>query len=51
MLNVAEQRALDKAGFTREGVLRHAQWRAGAFHDVVLFSRLRGDRPHGSFTE
>ena len=41
--NVAEQRALTKAGFTREGVLRHAQWRAGAFHDVVLFSRLRGD--------
>ncbi|RIX30929.1 GNAT family N-acetyltransferase [Amnibacterium setariae] len=43
VLNVAEQRALEKAGFTREGVLRHAQWRAGAFHDVVLFSRLRGD--------
>lgn len=41
--NVAEQRALTKAGFTREGVLRHAQWRAGAFHDVVLYSRLRGD--------
>ena len=41
--NVAEQRALTKAGFTREGVLRHAQWRAGAFHDTVLFSRLRGD--------
>jgi len=43
VLNVAEQRALTKAGFTREGVLRHAQWRAGAFHDVVLFSRLRDD--------
>jgi RimJ/RimL family protein N-acetyltransferase len=25
--NVAEQRALVGAGFTREGVLRHAQWR------------------------
>ena len=43
VLNVAEQRALAKAGFRQEGVLRHAQWRAGAFHDVVLFSRLRGD--------
>jgi RimJ/RimL family protein N-acetyltransferase len=41
--NVAEQRALTKAGFRREGVLRHAQFRAGAWHDVVLFSRLRGD--------
>ena len=41
--NIAEQRALTKAGFTREGVLRHSQWRAGAFHDNVLFSRLRGD--------
>ena len=41
--NIAEQRALVTAGFTREGVLRHAQWRAGAFHDTVLFSRLRGD--------
>jgi RimJ/RimL family protein N-acetyltransferase len=41
--NIAEQRALTKAGFTREGLLRHAQWRAGAFHDTVLFSRLRGD--------
>jgi RimJ/RimL family protein N-acetyltransferase len=41
--NIAEQKALVKAGFTREGVLRHSQWRAGAFHDTVLFSRLRGD--------
>lgn len=41
--NVAEQRALEKAGFSREGVLRHAQYRAGSWHDVVLYSRLRGD--------
>lgn len=41
--NVAEQRALEKAGFTREGVLRHAQWRDGAWRDLMLFSRLRGD--------
>ena len=43
--NAAEQRALDKAGFTREGVLRSAQFRDGTFHDLVLYSRLRGDRP------
>ena len=41
--NVAEQHALDGAGFTREGVLRQAQWRRGAWHDLVLYSRLRGD--------
>jgi RimJ/RimL family protein N-acetyltransferase len=43
--NTAEQRALERAGFTREGVLRSAQFRDGAFHDLVLYSRLRGDRP------
>jgi RimJ/RimL family protein N-acetyltransferase len=41
--NVAEQRALEKAGYTREGVLRHAQFRAGAWRDMVMFSRIRGD--------
>ncbi len=41
--NVAEQRSLEKAGFTREGVNRGAQFRAGAFHDLVLFARLRSD--------
>lgn len=41
--NVAEARALEKAGFTRDGVARGAQFRAGAYHDLVLFSRLRSD--------
>jgi RimJ/RimL family protein N-acetyltransferase len=41
--NVAEQRALVKAGFTREGILRGAQWRAGQWRDLVLYSRLRSD--------
>ena len=41
--NVAEQRALEKAGFTREGILRGAQERAGARHDVFLYSLLRSD--------
>jgi RimJ/RimL family protein N-acetyltransferase len=41
--NVPEQRALEKAGFTREGVLRQAQHRAGAHHDLVVYSRVRGD--------
>ena len=41
--NIPEQRALERAGFTREGVLRHAQWRAGAWHDVCLYSKLRGE--------
>ncbi len=41
--NVAEQRALEKAGFRREGVNRMAQFRAGARHDLVLYARLRTD--------
>ncbi len=41
--NIAEQRSLEKAGFTREGVLRRAQFRAGSFHDLVGYSILRSD--------
>jgi RimJ/RimL family protein N-acetyltransferase len=41
--NIPEQRALERAGFTREGVLRRAQWRAGDWHDLVLYSKLRGE--------
>ncbi|MGW3495898.1 GNAT family N-acetyltransferase [Streptomyces sp. NPDC001020] len=43
--NLAEQRALEKAGFTREGTLRSAQWRGGRWHDQVLYSVLRTDTP------
>ena len=43
--NLAEQRSLEKAGFTREGVNRKAQYRAGAYHDLVLYARLRWDTP------
>jgi RimJ/RimL family protein N-acetyltransferase len=41
--NVAEQKSLERAGFVREGVLRGAQWRDGAWHDLVLYARLRDD--------
>jgi RimJ/RimL family protein N-acetyltransferase len=39
--NVAEQRALERAGFTKEGELRRAEFRAGAWRDVWVYSRLR----------
>jgi RimJ/RimL family protein N-acetyltransferase len=39
--NLAEQRALEKAGFMREGVFRGAQHRAGGWHDLVFYSMLR----------
>lgn len=42
--NLAEQRALEKAGFMREGRLRSAQWRAGTWHDQLLYARVRGDQ-------
>lgn len=41
--NVAEQKALERAGFSREGVLRHAVFRAGAYRDMVMYSMLRGE--------
>lgn len=41
--NLPEQRALERAGFTREGVLRRAQFRNGAWHDMVIYSKLRGE--------
>jgi aminoglycoside 6'-N-acetyltransferase len=41
--NLPAQRALEKAGFTREGVLRSAQWRGGGWRDLVIFSKLRGE--------
>ena len=41
--NVAEQRSLEKAGYVREGVLRGSQFRAGAYHDLAYYSRLRSD--------
>lgn len=41
--NMPEQRALEKAGFTREGVARAASWRGDRWHDMVVYSRVRGD--------
>jgi RimJ/RimL family protein N-acetyltransferase len=41
--NVPEQKALERAGFHREGVLRGAQWREGAWNDLVSYARLRED--------
>lgn len=42
-VNVAEQRALEKAGFTREGVLRGACFRGGAWRDMVSYGIVRAD--------
>ena len=41
--NIAEQRSLEKAGFTREGVLRGCAFRAGAWRDEVLYAVIRPD--------
>ena len=45
--NLAEQKALEKAGFTREGVLREIGWRDGAWRDGVIYSLLRTDPQAG----
>jgi RimJ/RimL family protein N-acetyltransferase len=41
--NLPEQRALEKAGFLREGIQRRAQFRAGTHHDLITYARLRND--------
>jgi RimJ/RimL family protein N-acetyltransferase len=41
--NIAEQRALQAAGFTREGRIRGAQWRDGAYRDGYLYAIVRSD--------
>jgi RimJ/RimL family protein N-acetyltransferase len=41
--NVPERRALLRAGFTEEGVLRSAVFRGGAYRDMVMFSLLRNE--------
>jgi RimJ/RimL family protein N-acetyltransferase len=43
--NVAEQRALEKAGFVREAVLREYYFRAGAWRDEVVYRMLRSELP------
>jgi RimJ/RimL family protein N-acetyltransferase len=39
--NIASQRVLEKAGFTKEGVIRKATFIRGKWRDGVLFSILR----------
>ena len=41
--NLAEQRALEKAGFIREGIRRGSQFRDGKWRDMAIYSRLRDD--------
>ena len=43
--NVAEQRALEKAGFQREGLHRGRSFRDGRMVDGITYARLRSD-PH-----
>lgn len=42
--NLAERRALEKAGFTAEGISRGIGWRDGEWRDGVTYSMLRTDR-------
>lgn len=41
--NVAEQRALEKVGFRREGVLRGVTFRSGQWRDGALYGITRDD--------
>jgi [ribosomal protein S5]-alanine N-acetyltransferase len=41
--NLAEQRALEKIGFRREGVLRGLYFRGGSWRDSAIYGLLRED--------
>ena len=41
--NIAEQRALERIGFRREGVLRGARFREGEWRDMLMYGLLRPD--------
>ena len=41
--NLAERRALEKAGFIYEGIRRGSQFRDGEWRDIAMYSRLRDD--------
>lgn len=43
--NLAEQRALEKAGFTREAVMEGRTFRDGEWRDEVLYRMLRTELP------
>jgi len=46
--NLAEHRALENAGFVREGVLRGRGFVRGQWQDGLMYSRLRDDPPSAS---
>lgn len=41
--NIAEQKALERAGFHQEGVLRGARFREGGWRDMLVYGLLRTD--------
>lgn len=41
--NIPERRALERIGFTEEGVLRSVQFRYGRWRDMVMYSILRDE--------
>ncbi len=43
--NIAEQKALERVGFRREGVLREIGFQHGEWQDAVIYSLLRDEAP------
>ena len=43
--NIAEQRSLEKAGFTREGVMKELYFRDNEWRDEVIYRMLRSELP------
>lgn len=41
--NIGSEKVLSKVGFKKEGLLRESKYFKGKFHDMILFSLIKGD--------
>ena len=46
--NIGEQKALERLGFRREGVMRGRSFQHGAYADVLVYGLLRSERRPGT---
>jgi RimJ/RimL family protein N-acetyltransferase len=49
--NIAEQRALERVGFTKEGTIRSAQFRGGRWRSLVMYGILKDEFKPAEYEE
>ncbi|MFI1510295.1 GNAT family N-acetyltransferase [Streptomyces sp. NPDC020597] len=46
--NLSEQKALERLGFSREGVMRGRSFQHGKYVDVLVYGQLRSEKRPGT---